>query len=249
MIYRSVRRFNFLKAIVGREPFHWLDQRVPTEHHGSSYGGWALLRDSLTSNSIVYSLGIGQDVTFDLSIINRYHNLVYAYDPTPKSIDWVSTNVCEPKFIFHPIAASVIDGTLQLYAPSSESADQVSASMIPTSDTAISFDVPCQTIDTMFKVNGHDHCDVLKMDIEGAEYAILSNLCENGLIQRVKQLLVEFHHFLPGVGAEKTKRCVEQLRLAGFKICWISRTNHEYLFVRSGVASHKFTRNEYRLAE
>ncbi len=248
MLYRSVRRFNFLKAIVGREPFHWLDQRVATEYHGSSYGGWALLRDSLTSNSIVYSLGIGQDVTFDLSIIKQYQNQVYAYDPTPKSINWVSTNVFEPKFIFHPIAASVMDGTLQLYAPSSESADQVSASIIPTSDNAISLDVPCQTIDTMFKVNGHDHCDVLKMDIEGAEYAILSNLCENGLIQRVKQLLVEFHHFLPGVGAERTKQCVEQLRLAGFEIYWISRTNHEYLFVRSDIVNQRYASHKYPMA-
>jgi FkbM family methyltransferase len=237
MLYRAVRRFNFLKAVFGREPFHWLDRNIATEHHGSSYGGWALLKDSLNSDSIVYSLGIGQDVTFDLSIINRYQNQVYAYDPTPKSIDWVSANVREPKFIFHPMAAAALDGTIHLFEPNSESADQVSASMIQTGDVTTSFDAPCQTIETMFNVNRHDHCDVLKMDIEGAEYSILSQLCKNGLIQRVKQLLVEFHHFLPGVGVARTKHCVEQLRQAGFEACWISRTNHEYLFARSDIAN------------
>ena len=85
----------------------------------------------------------------------------------------------------------------------------------------------------MLKSNGHTSCDLLKMDIEGAEYPVLEQLCKNGLIRQVKQLLVEFHHFFPGLGIEKTNAAVEELRRNGFRIAWISRTNHEYLFVGS----------------
>jgi FkbM family methyltransferase len=238
MLYRAARRFNFFKALLGREPFHWLDQRMKTEYHGSSYGGWALLKDSLNENSVVYSLGVGQDVSFDLSVINRYQNKVYAYDPTPKSVEWVSDNIREPRFIFQPIAAGPSDGVLDLFEPNNDSADQVSASIFHSGEGNRSFSVPCQSVETMLNSNGHASCDVLKMDIEGAEYAIIPQLCKNGTIHQVKQLLVEFHHFLPGLGVPQTKLCVETLRHAGFKTCWISRTNHEYLFVRSDVSQH-----------
>jgi FkbM family methyltransferase len=240
MLYRAVRRFNLLKAMFGREPFHRLDQRMKTEYHGSSYGGWALLSDSLNEDSVVYSLGIGHDVSFDLSVIHRYQNKVFAYDPTPKSIDWVSVNVREPRFIFQPIAVGPCDGVLDLFEPDRASADQVSASVFKTSEATSSFAVPCQSFKTMLDSNGHVSCDVLKMDVEGSEYAILQQLCTTGTIHQIKQLLVEFHHFLPGLGARQTKLCVENLRNEGFKTCWISRTNHEYLFVRSDVA-HRYS--------
>jgi hypothetical protein len=52
-------------------------------------------------------------------------------------------------------------------------------------------------------VNGTDHClsdhfgaarnVFLKMDIEGAEYECLNELCDSGRIAQVKQLVVEFH--------------------------------------------------------
>ena len=35
--------------------------------------------------------------------------------------------------------------------------------------------------------------DLLKMDIEGAEYPVINHLCQTGAIQRVKNLVCEFH--------------------------------------------------------
>jgi len=237
MLYRAVRRFNVLKAVLGRETFHWVERHIATEFHGSSYGGWAIAKSSLTENSIVYSIGIGQDATFDQSLMDRYKLKIHAYDPTPKSIAWIRSNLHNPGFVFHPIAISERNGFLSFFEPDPNSADQVSASVHQSPRARKTYEVPSQTFDVMLKSNGHSYCDVLKMDIEGAEYPVLEQLCKNGLIGKVKQLLVEFHHFFPGIGIDKTNAIVKELRRNDFRIAWISRTNHEYLFVRSDFAS------------
>ncbi len=236
MIYRAVRRFNILKAIAGRETFHRVEKRIATEFHGSSYGGWAIAKGSLDENSVVYSIGIGQDTSFDQSLIDSYQLQVFAYDPTPASIAWVRSNIVSSRFIFNPLALSEVDGFLTLYGPAPNVADQVSASVHQSHAASKPYSVPCQTFDSMLKSNEHSSCDLLKMDIEGAEYPVLKQICKSGLINCVKQLLIEFHHFFPGIRITETNAIVKELRRHGFRIAWISRTNHEYLFVNPDFA-------------
>src|SRR5215217_3108537 len=38
---------------------------------GSRYGGWTIPTSLLSSDSICYSAGVGEDVTFDLALIER----------------------------------------------------------------------------------------------------------------------------------------------------------------------------------
>ena len=78
---------------------------------GNSYGGFYVANDSLSINSIVYSIGIGEDVSFDLDIIEKYGCKVFAFDPTPKSVNWVYKNVSNKNFNFSPIGISNEKGT------------------------------------------------------------------------------------------------------------------------------------------
>jgi len=43
---------------------------------------WIRLRSAATA--VVYSLGIGEDISFDLALIEKYGARVHAFDPTPK---------------------------------------------------------------------------------------------------------------------------------------------------------------------
>ena len=224
------------KVLLGREPFHRLDIKLPTEHHGTPYGGWSIVRDSLTANSIVYSFGIGQDASFDLSIIERYGCRVHAYDPTPASLAWVQRNIDDPRFQIEPLALGDHDGRLKFYLPPKDQADQVSASCIATNTDGGFFEAEVRTFTSILEANHHPHCDILKMDIEGMEYKVLANLQESGGLAKVSQLLIEFHHFLDGIGTKATHQAVNLLRDVGFRIAWISRTNHEYLFVRRDLS-------------
>ena len=87
---------------------------------------------------------------------------------------------------------------------------------------------------TIMKKLGHASVDLLKMDIEGAEYDVLTDM----LTQRipVKQLLVEFHHRWPEVGIEKTRHAIRSLNEAGYRIFNVSPSGEEYSFLRTQVS-------------
>lgn len=236
MLYRALRRFTILKAAVGLEPFHLVETHEATEFHGSSYGGWAIRAGSLGSDSIVISAGLGEDVSFDLSLLATYGCRVHGFDPTPRAVAWARAHVTDQRFTLHEVALADVDGRIRFALPTAASADGVSASAVVAAPGAASIEVPCTTLGGALAASG-GRCDLLKLDIEGAEYAVLAQALEAGWLADVPQLLVEFHHWLPGIGAAATRRCVAGLRAAGYRIAWISRTNHEYLFVRPLVTA------------
>ena len=72
---------------------------------------------------------------------------------------------------------------------------------------------------------GHGHIDLLKMDIEGAEYQVVDDICRSGI--RPKQILVEFHHRFSNVGIAKTKNAINRLRNIGYGVFSISNSGEE----------------------
>jgi len=233
MLYRAFRRFTFAKAIVGHELFYLPSYREKTEFHGSSYGGWAILEDSLDKDAVVFSFGLGEDTSFDESILGKYECRLFGFDPTPKAIKWVESHLEHPKFTFVPSALSTSDKPLRLFFPSDTIADQVSASAVaPEKMQGSYFDAPANTLGYFLQSSCEGKCDLLKMDIEGMEYEVIAQAIDNQWLSGVNQLLVEFHHWMSSIGANATRQAIASLKQAGFKIVWISRTNHEYLFVR-----------------
>jgi hypothetical protein len=37
----------------------------------------------------IYSCGVGEDISFDMAVMNDYDCEIFAFDPTPKSMDWI----------------------------------------------------------------------------------------------------------------------------------------------------------------
>lgn len=177
---------------------------------GTEYGGWAvpdsLIRDSWT----VYSGGIGDDASFDLGVIERYGCTVYAFDPTPSSIEYVHTLVVDPnRFRFHPWALWSKDGELALYAPDY---GESNFSGINLHGTATWFDAPCRSLESLRHQFGHNRVDLLKLDIEGAEYEVLRAVSA-GVVEP-KVLCVEFHKL--GWRIQRMVETVKQLRRRGY---------------------------------
>lgn len=73
--------------------------------------------------------------------------------------------------------------------------------------------VPCTDLDAFIRnhTNEGDYV-VLKLDIEGAEYAVLEKLLETGTISRVSELFVEFHWDRAGIPEERHKALIDELR-------------------------------------
>jgi hypothetical protein len=54
---------------------------------GTQYGGWFIPNDiSLNENSIIYSAGVGEDISFDLMLQDKYNCNILLIDPTERSI-------------------------------------------------------------------------------------------------------------------------------------------------------------------
>jgi hypothetical protein len=77
---------------------------------------------------------------------------------------------------------------------------------------------------------GHTRLDVLKMDIEGAEYDVITDILATGI--EVGQLLIEFHHRFAGVGIERTRQAITALNAAGYRIFFTSESGEEYSLIR-----------------
>ena len=55
---------------------------------GTNYGGWYIPKDiKLDENSIVYSAGVGEDISFDLLLSNKYNSNIILIDPTKRAIE------------------------------------------------------------------------------------------------------------------------------------------------------------------
>jgi len=216
-----------IKKILRFEVSEKADISISTERLGSDYGGWTIEKGSVSKETIVYSFGVGEDVSFDIALIEKYNAIVHAFDPTPKSIEWVKDNVSKSEFILHEYGISDFDGEIQFNPPTNP--DHISHTILDRNEThKNAITVPVRNLATIMHLLGHNHVDILKMDIEGAEYDVVENMIAAGIFPN--QLLIEYHHRFSGVGITKTSDSIQKLREVGYALFSISETNEEYSF-------------------
>jgi len=204
---------------------------APLERAGDDPGCWTLCPFGLGAHSVVYSVGVGRHIGFDLWVIRRFGATLHAFDPTPVSIEWIGRQSLPPQFRFHPLGLAAIDGDQVFYAPRSPSSAHFTS--IPRCATAPppALTAPVRRLSTLARELGHDHVDLLKMDIEGGEYEVIADMARNG--PHPGQLLVEFHHNYPSVPLSRTELAVQQPRACGYRIAHISPRGLEFYFVQS----------------
>ncbi|EXK83825.1 hypothetical protein FOQG_11984 [Fusarium oxysporum f. sp. raphani 54005] len=124
---------------------------------------------------IVYSFGVSDDSSFEAELLQRTNARIWGYDGT---VDKWAQQV--PEFIW--------------------SRAKFQKAMIgKVSDSKVR--PPVFSIQDLMKINGHSYVDLIKMDIEGAEFDALTSLIESVKEQRKNgnatlpfgQLLVEMH--------------------------------------------------------
>ncbi len=205
----------FLRFLIGKEIILKPDIFIKKEKFGSDYGGYEVAIDYINSNSIVYSFGIGEDLSFEMSLIKKYNLVVHAFDPTPKSINWVNKQVLPKNLIIHEYGLGALDGEMIFYPP--ENPDHVSYSTLRKSYQKIERQViklPVKTLGTIMTQLDHKQVDILKMDIEGTEYDVIDYIYYTQ-IPRPSQILVEFHHRFKEIGINKTIDAIAKLRSIG----------------------------------
>jgi FkbM family methyltransferase len=191
-----------------------------------NYGAWVVPEGLLTARSTVYSFGVGEDISFDLELIQRYGCYVYAFDPTPNAARFVQQITPESHFIFSQIGLSNRDGTA--FFTDQKRGD---TSLGVTNSANITgqsvYELPVNRLSTLMTRNGHNRIDLLKMDIEGLEYDVIDDMLAICLLPQC--IILEFHHY-QRKDPQSTQRAVRQLRAAGYSLFWVSQLGAEYGF-------------------
>jgi FkbM family methyltransferase len=217
---------------------------------GTNYGGWSLPVDAeLGPTSVVYSAGVGEDISFDLLLQHTYGCEVVLIDPTERAKlhydevqafyttgdlkftgdvqrDYLSTiSSAKPdfsRFTYVPKGLWHLPTTLKFYKPVNPTF--VSHTFIGNmySDDYVMAEV--DTVGNIMKELGHSKIDLLKLDIEGAELTVLDNLLREHIYPRY--LCVEFDLLLKGQdSAQMTQKILDILELKGYRLLENSEWN------------------------
>jgi FkbM family methyltransferase len=180
---------------------------------------WTVVTSHLGPDAVIYSGGVGEDITFERELIRRFGVKIHIFDPSPvakRTIALANTD----RLLFKPVglAASAAanfsvgggaDSSIWLKAGGSES-------------------LPCTSLTQEMKLNGHDSIDLLKIDIEGFEYEVLESCLSENI--HIQQICVEFHDFFPDIPKARTNQMIRDLKAHGFVL--IHRHRHDHTFLR-----------------
>jgi len=186
---------------------------------------WTICPVGLNAKSIVYSAGVGSDISFEHELVKQFGCTVLLLDPSPTGLQTMSLAENKiPEFRHLPLALAAHNGTLNMAPPLDAKGD----SWFAQKDTAKKHEVRCTDLQSLMTQNSHKQTDLLKLDIEGCEYEVLEDLLRRQL--PVRQIAVEYHHGLvPGITRGQTIRSMLKLISRGYKLICQEGANHTFI--------------------
>lgn len=192
------------------------------KRYGTYYGGFWLpldLKKYLSKDSIIYLVGVGEDISFDCLISGLFNIKVFMFDPTPRAIIHVNyikdvlNKKVEPKHnkkfggndpnYFNIIQNSNCNPDNLIFNPLGLSTknekvkfykpinpEYVSHSILPLGRSKNYIEVEVKTLKTLMEINNHKHIDFLKIDIENIECDVLEDMLNENILPKL--LCVDF---------------------------------------------------------
>jgi FkbM family methyltransferase len=232
-------------------------KRIDIERIGTTYGGWSIPENFLNSDSVCYLAGAGEDISFDVGIVKKFNCKVYILDPTPRAYSHYELLIQntqkglntpinnEPdqsynllpdnidKLNFLKIGLWSGSGEIKFFEPKNSS--HVSHSALNLQNTQRYFIGKVKKLSELMKELNHDHLDLLKIDIEGAEYNVIESIIHDKV--QIKVICVEFdeaNHPLDNKFLLRINNTLKSLFKAGYRI--IDYDNkHNYTLIRKDI--------------
>lgn len=230
---------------------------APTERIGTPYGGWIIPENRLKPDAVCYLVGAGEDVSFDLGVAAKYGCPVHIFDPTPRAVAHVEGLVQNLKqglptkcgtsptgfypeyppalaehLHFHPLGIWNEDTTLRFFAPQNDA--HVSHSLVNLQHSDRFIEVPVRRLSGLMQELGHPKIDLLKLDIEGAEYRVIQSLLEDNI--EVGILCIEFDesaaNHLDTKYLQRIEESLKALLAAGFRVIAKEPDCHNYTLIK-----------------
>ena len=198
---------------------------------GTEYGGWIVPSNLFDRDSICYCVGCGEDITFDIGLSDRFGCDIYAFDPTPRAIEYVkSVTQDNAKYYFFDIGIWDKEETLKFFVP--KNPDHVSHSIVNLQKTNEYIYAKVKRLSSIMAELEHDKIDLLKIDIEGAEYRVIESIIEDDI--DIKVICVEFdelHNPIDSNYKTRIQSCIVKLVSKGYVIV-CAQGNGNYTFVK-----------------
>ena len=145
---------------------------------------------------------------------------VFVFEPAPSNCEWIERSIALNGYRsieLFPIALGDREGEITLHLSSVSGHHSVVA---PRSDgTGKAVRVPVRTLDTVLAEHGAPRVDVLKIDVEGADMAVLQGATRTLSANRDLVIFFDVH---PQLGVDALAVCA-LLRSLGFKLYALQR--------------------------
>lgn len=224
---------------------------IPLARLGTNYGGWWVPESGLGPDDVIVSAGAGEDISFDVELANRFGCKILIVDPTPRAAkhfeetrDLVRKGEPAPinhnpdvlyeatadtfaKMEYFPVGLWDKVTKVQFFEPANK--NHVSHSIDNLHKTGDGFEAEVITLDELMKRANVDDIRVLKMDIEGAEFAVIDAMLKSSL--RPWYLLIEFHagtNNFQKATKMRTASYLKKLSQAGYKL--VANRDWDYVF-------------------
>ncbi len=207
------------------------------ERLGTKYGGWIVPTNmKLTDNSVCYLIGVGEDASFDVLLQEKYNCNIVMIDPTTKAQrhyqelmtsgpytggiqrDFEDTiRECKydtAKMTFIPKGAWDVSGELKFFKQLNP--EYVSQSLIDGMFGTNYDIVPVCSVKDIMNDCDHSHIDLIKLDIEGAECRVVTQMLKDGIFPTY--ILIEFDLYLKKKDHGETKVVIKLLKENGYHI-------------------------------
>jgi FkbM family methyltransferase len=189
---------------------------------------WHVQTDVLPRGGFVLSAGVGHDISFEKELVATRSCRVLLLDPSPTGIATMARSENQVAGIeYLPVGLAEQDGVKRFSLP--VHADEGSFTAVRTGAPEVAFE--CRSLPSLMAERNLPTIDLLKLDIEGFEYDVIESALAAKL--PIRQICLEYHHFLPDVPASKTLRSVAALYRAGFRIA--HKRGCDYTFVRNSA--------------
>jgi FkbM family methyltransferase len=191
---------------------------------------WTCEVDHINSASVVVCAGVGLAITFERALVDHTGCRILVLDPSPTGIETMAQPAYQnPRIVFMPIGLAGQDGPFGFAPP-----DQLAEGFWKAGTRSGKSVFPCRSISSLMKEHGWEHIDLLKMDIEGFEYAVLDDILSHRL--DVRQICVELHYDKQ-IDIPQTRlqllRYILRMLAAGYRL--VHWTNAEFTFVRPAL--------------
>lgn len=157
------------------------------ERHFGKVGNYIIHRLPKGSRPIIYSFGIGNDISFDEEAAALFDVPVFMYDPTPAVAGFMADHAGNDRLVFRGEGIFSREDELKFYT----SDEKLNASLYPIHNSDQHEVVRCRPLSAFVEENGHDRIDLLKMDIEGVADDVLNQILDETTI-RPRQIVTEF---------------------------------------------------------